>query len=85
MLLEKEKTTPIKTIETWAFVMPEYDLTDVDEMCPTTRGYAVGFCVYGWDHDKQKWKWIGGGEHNECVKKARKYHEDMLQKYDIKP
>lgn len=76
-------TLKFPMVNTWAFVVPMYDLTDVDEYCPTTERFAVEYAAFGWKHKSQKYIQLGCGSKDEMTKIAKEYHEKACREWQI--
>ena len=55
------QATTIVTVSAWAFVVPLYDFTDVDDASPafeTVTG-CIGWQAWGWNPGAQAWERLG--------------------------
>lgn len=78
------KKLSIRTVETFAFVLPVFDYSDVDDMAPSDVGNSVDFHVYGWKPKKTggSFRIIGSAEtHEEAISLAKEHHLKMAKHY----
>lgn len=75
----------IPVVQTWAIVIPVYDLFGVDDMVPTSRQFSVGYCVGFWNPTAQCFEKSGDFElEKDAIKAAQQYHDECIEKYDLK-